>query len=300
MSAPPRVAAFRLATRGSALALVQASLAAAALEGAGAGQTATVVIRTAGDRQPNVAAEAMSGQGWFTSELEAALIDGRADCAVHSAKDLPSELAPGLAVAAHLERADPRDALVLRPGEGSALADLPAGARVGTSSPRRAAEVLALRPDIRVLSMRGNVDTRLRKLDAGEVDALVVACAGLDRLGRGGRATVRLDPRSFVPAPAQGALALQVVRGSEAHDLVARVDHQPTTIAVHAERALLERLGGGCRLALGAWARLEIDMLVLCAALATESGGAVRHAELAGDPRDPLALAQRVAAELAG
>jgi hydroxymethylbilane synthase len=300
VSAPPHVAAFRLATRGSALALAQASLAAAALEGAGARQTATAVIRTAGDRQPHVAAEAMTGQGWFTSELEAALLDGRADCAVHSAKDLPSELAPGLVVAAHLERGDPRDAVVLRLGEGSGLADLPAGARVGTSSPRRAAEVLAGRPDLRVVSMRGNVDTRLRKLDAGEVDALVVACAGLDRLGRGDRATVRLDPRSFVPAPAQAAIALEVVGGSEAEILVARVDHHATTTAVHAERGLLERLGGGCRLALGAWARLEMDMLVLCAALADEPGGAVRHTELAGDPRNPLELAERVAAELAG
>ena len=300
MNAPPHVAALRLATRGSALALVQASLAAAALEGAGALQTTTVVIRTAGDRQPDITAEAMTGQGWFTSELEAALLDGRADCAVHSAKDLPSELAAGLVVAAHLERADPRDALVLRAGEGSGLADLAAAARVGTSSPRRAAGLLAERPDLRVVSMRGNVDTRLRKLDEGEVDALVVACAGLDRLGRGLRATVRLDPRSFVPAPAQGALALEVRQGSEAERLVARVDHRPTTIAVQAERALLERLGGGCRLALGAWARLEMDMLVLSAAFADEPGSAVRFAEVAGDPCDPLALAGRVAAELAG
>jgi hydroxymethylbilane synthase len=295
----PRGGVLRLATRGSALALAQARLAASALGGAGAGAVAIVVIRTAGDRQPDTPADAMEGEGWFTSELEAALLGGRADCAVHSAKDLPTELAAGLAVVAHLERGDPRDALALRPGEGRSLADLVGGARVGTSSPRRAAQLLAARPDVRVVSIRGNVDTRLSKLDGGEVDALLLACAGLDRLGRADRVTVRLDPRRHVPAPAQGAVALEVTEGGAAAALVTGADHAATTIAVRAERALLARLGGGCRLPLGAWARLEGGRLVLSASLGT-AGGAVRYAELAGDAADPLALAGRVAAELAG
>jgi hydroxymethylbilane synthase len=300
MSPTPQPAALRLASRGSTLALAQAGLAAGALNRIGVSETVTVVIRTSGDREPDTPADAMTGQGWFTSELEAALLDGRADCAVHSAKDLPTELAAGLAVVAHLERGDPRDALALRAGEGDSLADVRAGARVGTSSLRRAAQLLAERPDLQVVPIRGNVDTRLRKLDEGQVDALLIACAGLDRLGRSDRATVRLDPCRFVPAPAQGAVALEVSLGDAAAALVARVDHAATSMAVQAERALLERLGGGCRLPLGAWARLDNEMLVLCAALGDQTSSTVRYAELAGDPRDPAGLAQRVAADLQG
>lgn len=293
---PPGV--LRLATRGSTLALAQADLAAAALQRAGVEATARVVIRTTGDRQADVPAEAMGGEGWFTAELEAALLDGRADCAVHSAKDLPSQLALGLRVAAHLERADPRDALVMRVGEGSAVHDLASGARVATSSPRRLALLLGDRPDLEVVPIRGNVDTRLRKLDDGEVDALLLACAGLDRLGRAGRATVRLDPRHFVPAPAQGAVALEVAERGAAGACVAPADHGPTSAAVLAERTVLKRLGGGCRLPLGAWARLEAGRLVLTAALGDATG--VRRVELAGDPGRPRELGERVAEALAG
>jgi hydroxymethylbilane synthase len=298
---PP--ATLRLATRGSALARTQAELAAAALARAGVGPTATVVLRTRGDLDADTPAALMTGDGWFTSELEAALLDGRADVAVHSAKDLPTRLRPGLTLASHLERADCRDALVSRDGGG--LDDLPEGASVGTSSPRREAFLRLLRPDVRVVPMRGNVDTRLRRLDEGRVDALVVACAGLDRLGLGRRIVERLDPRRFVPAPAQGAVALEAVEGSDAARRCRRVEHAPTSAAVTAERTVVSSVGGGCRLPLGAWGRIEEDAgeggarvlrLVLLAALVTPDG--LRSVELAGEPGDAAGLGRRAASRL--
>ena len=288
-------AAGRLATRGSALALAQAQLAIAALEAAGAGRWEPLVIRSEGDARPDVPAAEMSGQGWFTGALERALLAGEAGCAVHSAKDLPSTLAEGLRVVAHLERADPRDALVRRPGEAGGLDALPGNATVGTSSPRRAALLAALRPDLRAVPVRGNVDTRLRRLDEGELDALLLAAAGLDRLGRGDRATERLDPAVFAPAPAQGAVALEVPENTTAG--IAAADHAPTTLAVRAERALLGLLGGGCRLPLGAHARLEGDQLHLAAALGDGTGG-LRRASATGPATAPDLLAERVAAAL--
>jgi len=287
-------ARLRLATRGSALALAQADLARAALVAAGIGEVAVVVVRTTGDRRPETPVEAMEGQGWFTAELETALLDGRADAAAHSAKDLPTELAPGLRVAAHLPRADVRDAVVSRGGGG--LDGLAAGSTVGTSSVRRAALLGALRPDLRPVPIRGNVDTRLRKLDEGQVDALLLAAAGLDRLGLGERIGERLDPRHFVPAPAQGAVAIEAASGSDAAAACAAADDPPTSAAVAAERALLAELGGGCLLPLGAWARHEDGRLFLCAALVADDG--VRCAELAGDPGRPEELGGRVAEQL--
>ncbi len=291
--APP----LRLATRGSALALAQTGLAAARLVAAGVTSTETVVIRTRGDREADTPASAMEGMGWFTADLEAALLDGRADAAVHSAKDLPTEPALGArALLVVVDRGDPRDAIVTRDGGG--LAALPAGARVGTSSLRREHFLRALRPDVEVQPMRGNVDTRLRKLDAGEVDAVLLACAGLDRLGLGDRIAERLDPTDFVPAPAQGAIAVEGVGGTAAALHLVRADDPGAAAAVRAERTVLSRLGGGCRLPLGAWARLEAGRLVLAGALAVD--GEVRRAELSGDPERPVELGERVAAALRG
>ena len=205
---------LRLATRGSALALRQAALAAHALQAAGSLDLETFVVRTEGDRRTNAPIDQLEGQGWFTADLELSLLDGRADVAVHSAKDLPSALAPGLSIAAYLVRADARDGVVT--ASGRRIEELPAGATVGTSSARRAGFLAALYPGVRALPIRGNVDTRLRKLDAGEVDALVLACAGLDRLSLGHRFTQRLDALEFVPSPAQGAIALETVTDSAA------------------------------------------------------------------------------------
>ena len=285
---------LRLATRGSRLALAQAEIAAAELRRQGVEAVSTVVIRSEGDRLAATPVERLTGQGWFTAALEQALRDGRADLAVHSAKDLPSDLDPELPVAAYLARGDCRDALVTRDGRG--LESLPRGARVGTSSPRRAALLRCLRADLEAEPMRGNVDTRLRKLEGGEVDALVLACAGLDRLGLPATITCRLDPAIYVPAPCQGAIALQAPRDGSGFESCRGSDHAPTRAAAAAERAVLAALGGGCLLPLGAWARQEAGRLVLCAAL--EVGGEVRRAEDAGDPEAPEELGRRVAAQL--
>jgi hydroxymethylbilane synthase len=254
-----------------------------------------VIVRTQGDRAAGTPINRLRGQGWFTAALERALAAGQADIAVHSAKDLPSRLAPGFPVAAYLARGDCRDGLVTREGVG--LGDLPEGCVVGTSSTRRSAFLLSLRPDLRVVPLRGNVDTRLAKLDQGEVDALLVACAGVDRLGLGDRIATRLDPRVFVPAPCQGAIALQAGAASPALSTAAEVDDPSTRAAALAERTVLAALGGGCLLPLGVWARLEGGRLMVTAALA--AGGVLRRAEAEGDPRDPASLGTRVAAELA-
>jgi hydroxymethylbilane synthase len=283
--------ALRLATRGSPLALAQAALAEAALRRQGVEEVETVVIRTQGDRAADTPVERLEGEGWFTVALEQALLDGRADVAVHSAKDLPNRLAPGLPVAAFLERADCRDGLVTR--VGARLDDLPEGARVGTSSARRAALLAGVRPDLRAVPIRGNVDTRLSKLDAGEVDAILVACAGLDRIGRSDRITMRLDPAVFVPAPCQGAIALQASAESSVAGVCGAADDPATRAAATAERAVLAALGGGCLLPLGAWARQEAGRLLLTAALGGDL--AIRRAEGIGDPGAPAELGTRVA-----
>ena len=206
------ISLLRLATRGSALARAQAALAAKALQAPGGVEIETVIVHTEGDRRVDVPIGELDGQGWFTAELERSLLDGRADVAVHSGKDLPSMLAPGLSVAGYLHRADPRDGVVTN-GNRS-LAELPPGSTVGTSSARRAGLLAGLYPALRSVAIRGNVDTRLRKLEAGECDALVLACAGLDRLGLGDRCSERLDPMTFVPSPAQGAIALEAISDS--------------------------------------------------------------------------------------
>jgi hydroxymethylbilane synthase len=285
---------LRLATRGSALALRQTALAAGALISAGHGDVETLVIRTEGDRRVNAPIEQLEGQGWFTADLERSLLDGRAEVAVHSAKDLPSALAPGLRIAAYLARADVRDGVVS--AGGRSLAELPAGSTIGTSSARRAGLLAALYPGLQAVPIRGNVDTRLRKLDAGEFDALILACAGLDRLSLGDRFTERLDATEFTPSPAQGAIALETVTDSVAARVCARANDPATRIAVTAERAVLLGLGGGCLLPLGAWARIDDGRLVLSAALVT--GGAIRRAEMTGTVDEPEALGERVAARL--
>jgi hydroxymethylbilane synthase len=289
------VAALRLATRGSPLARAQAALAAAAIEAGGRGAGARlVIVRTGGDRNQATPIDEMEGQGWFTAEIERAILDGAADIAVHSAKDLPTTLAAGLEVVALLPRGDPSDALVTR--DGVALDLLRDGATVGSSSARRSALLAAIRPGLCCVPIRGNVDTRLRKLDAGEVDGLLVASAAMDRLGLSDRITERLDPRQFVPAPAQGAIALEAVGGSAAAEIAATAGDGATRLAVGCERAVLLALGGGCLLPLGVWARLEGERLVVSAALGAD--GSVARVELGGDPDDPGDLAARVAGAL--
>ncbi len=290
------VAALRIATRGSALALVQATGVRDALRAAGRA-TDLVIVETAGDRRlPDTA----WGEGAFVTAIEEALRDGRADIAVHSAKDVPLDGRPDLVIAAYLERADPRDALVVRAGttDVASLMDLPRGAIVGTDSPRRGAFCRDLRPDLVVRPIHGNVDTRLRRLDAGEVDALLLAVAGLVRLGRGDRITQRLATDLVPPAPGQGAIAVQVRAGDErAGAAVALLDHAPTRAAVDAERAFLQLCGGGCRAPIGAHAAMADGHVRVVAGIA-DGVGRVARGDGAGDPEGLRLLAERLVGEL--
>ena len=247
---------LRIGTRGSQLALTQTGWVADRLRAVGA-RVELVRISTRGDVRTDVPVHGLGGDGVFVRELEHALLDDRIDVAVHSLKDLPTAVTAGLEVAAVPQRALSFDALVTAKG-GVTLRTLPPGAVVGTSSVRRIAQVLAVRPDLVVRPLRGNVDTRLGRLDAGDYEAVVLAGAGLERLGLADRITEVLDPPTFWPAIGQGALALQIRTGdSRTRDVVTALDDEPTHHAVRAERSCLAALAGGCLAPIGGWARFE-------------------------------------------
>ena len=259
---------LRLGTRGSRLALKQSRIVADRLRDRGVTVELVTIVADGDLRAP----DAPIGEGIFVTALERALVAGEIDLAVHSAKDLPLDEDPRLTIVAYPERADPRDALVTR-GRATSLADLPRGATVGTDSPRRGGFVRALRPDLEVVSLHGNVDTRLRRLDSGEADALVLAAAGLDRLGAGGRATERLDPSAMPPAPGQAALAVQARRGdADVTALLAPLDDADVRRAVVTERALLKAMGGGCRAPVGALATSDHTGITLLAGAVSPDG----------------------------
>jgi len=287
-------ATVRIGTRESQLALAQARIVAGAVAPV-LGRAELVPISTRGDaisaRSPHANWVATDGQ--FTRELERALLDGRVDLVVHSYKDLPTEPVNGLVIGAVLERGDARDCLVT--ADGRTIEDLPFGARIGTSSPRRAAQLAAARADLIAMPIRGNVETRVARLQAGEFDGLMLAAAGLDRLGIEVAEHARLPFDLVLPAPAQGALAVQV-RATDASLLAAlgSVDHAPTRIGADAERALLRRIGGGCLAPLGALGEVTDETLRLRAAYET-TGGAYLRAEASG----PAANAARVVAQVA-
>jgi len=264
---PPSI---RLGSRSSILARWQAEEVQRRL--AAAGVAAEVVwIRTSGDRMQSGPLAAIGGKGLFTKELEEALLARRVDAAVHSLKDVPTDVPPGLALGAVLEREDPRDALVAAPG--TTLASLPASARLGTASLRRQAQLLALRPDLKCIPLRGNVDTRLQRWRAGEFDAIVLACAGLRRLGLEAVIAERLDPGHCCPAAGQGALAIECRAGDAAVlGAIARLNHAPTSLAVAAERAVLRRLQCGCDTPVGAYASWHAGQLRLAAVVAVPDG----------------------------
>jgi hydroxymethylbilane synthase len=248
---------LRVATRGSALALAQSELVARGLRAAWPGLAVELVaVLTEGDRRRDVTTAELGGKGVFTGGVQQAVLSGRTHAAVHSAKDLPSLQVPGMVLAAVPEREDPRDVLVAARGGqvaiGCALDDLPEGAQVGTGSPRRAALLGYLRPDLKVSPLRGNVDSRLRRVREGDLDAVVLAVAGLRRLGLELDGDP-LDPAVFVPAPGQGALAVEARDGdAETLDLLAAVTHDLSSRALRGERAFLARLGGSCTLPAGA------------------------------------------------
>jgi hydroxymethylbilane synthase len=286
------VLSVRIGSRGSALALWQAEHVKARLEALGH-VVAIQVITTTGDRLLDRRLESVGGKGAFLKEIEEALLSKEVDLAVHSLKDVPTSLPAGLGIVAVLERADPRDAFV---SAGPGLRDLPRGARVGTTSLRRQAVLREVRPDLVLSDLRGNVDTRLTRLREGRFDAILLAMAGLTRLGRAAEVTEALDPFLFVPAPGQGAIALECRdEDRPLAEAVAPLDHPRTASAVAAERAFLAGLGGGCNVPLGAYAQADPAGLRLLAFVARPDGSGMMRGERSGP--EAMALGRALAAD---
>jgi hydroxymethylbilane synthase len=295
------VTLLRIGTRGSALARWQANHVREALGTTCGVESEIVVVKTSGDKT-SAPVEQIGVIGVFTKELEDALLDGRADWAVHSMKDVPTEFSELCRVATVFEREDPRDALVSFRGE--TLENLPRGARIGTSSLRRASQLRQFRPDFQIIEIRGNVDTRLRKLAEGEYDAVVLAKAGIVRLGHASRVTEVLSPEIVLPAVGQGALGVEFMASREKEfRLVDQLIDRNTMLAVKAERALLADIQGGCRLPLGAWARLEAgEMVIDACVLAADGTESIRRRrkKVCHNERDAETLGKEVAGELLG
>jgi hydroxymethylbilane synthase len=295
---------IRIGARGSKLSLIQAESVRSAISMALGDDDAAVLVKivTSGDRIQDRTLSDIGGKGLFTLEIEQALAEGRIDCAVHSLKDMPTETPPGLVIAAIPEREDARDAF-LSPKFAS-LEALPRGARLGTASLRRQAQALRLRPDLEILALRGNVDTRLAKLESGEADAIVLAAAGLNRLGLQDRIRAFIDPLNAPPAPGQGALAIQTRAEDRNAPWLAGLRHRPTALIVAAERAALAALDGSCRTAIGAFARIGGQRLILTVEALSPDGAhrfrGERGAELSGDGDEDRAtdLGLRLGAEI--
>ena len=293
---------LRIGTRGSAMALYQAHLVrdrlAAAHPGLAApGMIELDIIRTTGDRVQNRLLAEIGGKGLFTKEIEQALIDRRVDLAVHSLKDMETFLPPGLEIACILPRDDPRDALVSR--DGSTLAALPRGAKIGTASLRRTAQLLRRRPDLAVAPIRGNVDTRLDKMAAGEVDGLLLALCGLERLGRADAASDTLSVDDMLPAVGQGALAIEIrADDAELRELLLALNDAASAACVTAERAMLAALDGSCRTPIAGLATLAGDGLRLRALLLAADGSAERRAEGSALVADATALGKEIGGRL--
>jgi hydroxymethylbilane synthase len=291
------VTSLRIASRGSELALWQSRAVQAALHAADPALVVEIqVMKTTGDVIQDVPLAKIGDKGLFTKELDAALLAGAADLAVHSLKDVPTRLPDGLVLAAVTEREDPRDVLLLPPGRAGDLHSLPPGARVGTSSLRRRAQLQALRPDLAVLDLRGNLNTRLAKLDRGGYDAIVLAAAGVKRLGWMDRVAAYLDPPAWLPAVGQGALA--VVARADRGDVLDRLRplHDPHAAAcTTAERALLRALEGGCQVPIGALGRVEGGRVVLHGLVAELDGGRILRVEESGPLDEADALGRRAA-----
>lgn len=288
---------MKLGTRGSALALWQANWTRTALERRWPRLTVELVpIKTTGDKILDVPLAKIGGKGLFTKELDEALLDGRIDLAVHSMKDVPFQLPDGIDFAAIPEREDPRDAFV---SNGLRLKDLPKQAKVGTSSLRRQVQLRHRFPSLDLVTLRGNVDTRLRKLDAREFDAIILAAAGLKRLGHADRVTEFLEDDIMVSAVGQGALGIVCRSGDEeTRRLLAVLDHAPTRIAVTAERGLLRALGGSCQVPIGGKARIEANAIVIKGLVASLDGKTVISEELRGAMDDPAALGMELGRKL--
>jgi hydroxymethylbilane synthase len=294
---------LRLGTRGSPLAMAQSREVAAALanmkpELGEPGAIEIVVIRTTGDAIQNRSLANQGGKGLFVKEIEEALERGAVDIGVHSAKDLPTHLPPDMAIGCVLPRADPRDAFFAR--RHTTLQTLPPGSLVGTASPRRQALILSTRPDLNVTLLRGNVETRLRKLDEGEVDATLLAVAGLDRLEQSGRITEYLDPNVIVPAAGQGTIALEI-RSSDhrVRDLIAPANCAASAVMLDAERSVVSALNGSCNSPIAAWARMQSGEFVIDALAAKLDGSAIHRVRLTGVTADALPIGREAGRQLA-
>jgi hydroxymethylbilane synthase len=291
----------RIATRGSALALWQAEWVKAQLIAREPGLTVELVIlKTRGDKIQDRALSEVGGKGLFVKEIEEALLDGRAEIAVHSMKDLPGEIPDALTIGAVPEREDARDALIVAPNVAAKdVASLPEGARVGTSSLRRVCQLRARRPDLDILPMRGNVDTRVRKVLAGELSAIILACAGLKRLGYAGHITTALTLEESLPAIGQGALAIECRRDDAATlTRLTPLRHTATEHAVTAERAFLRRLEGDCKTPLAAHATLTTETLHITGLVASPDGTTILCAVLQGPPTEADTLGRTLAEHL--
>ncbi len=296
---------LRLGTRGSELALFQARAVAALLQERTGDACEIVVIKTSGDRLSEANLSAIGGKRVFVKEIEDALLAGEIDLAVHSSKDMPVLLPDGLIVGAVLPREDPRDAIVLPQSAGAprpiedVIRALGASPRIGTSSVRRIAQLTGVFPGATFLPIRGNLGTRLRKLDAGDYDALILAAAGLRRLGHGERITASVPVDVCVPAPGQGIIAIEIRReDARLQEIVARIDDPKAAIALAAERAVVTRLGGGCQMPIGAYADLTADPMRLTAIVISVDGQHVARAATTGSPGDADALGAEAASQL--
>jgi hydroxymethylbilane synthase len=289
-----------IGSRGSQLALVQSEWARDVLAAAHPDlQIEIEVINTKGDKLLDVPLAKIGDKGLFVKELEAALLDGRVDIAVHSAKDMPTETPDGVAIIAFTKREDVHDVFVAGPGDAHGLADLAQGAVVGSSSLRRRSQLLSLRPDLRIVNIRGNVQTRLRKVEDEHMAGTVLAAAGLARLGQAQLAAFAFGFEQMLPAVGQGALAVEGRAGDErVSALVAPLHHEPAALAVRAERALMHTLEGGCQVPIAALARLDGDELVLHAFVGSLDGSVCVRDEDSGAADDPEALGWQLAARL--
>lgn len=287
--------AVRIATRGSDLALAQANYVSGRIQAELGLQTELVVVKTTGDRIQNVSLAKIGGKGLFVKEIEEALLEERADVAVHSAKDLPARLADELALVAFPERQDPRDALVSR-RPGASVDDLPTGARIGTGSARRSAQLLARRSDLEIVSLRGNVPTRIQKLESDGLDAVLLACAGLDRLGRELEISERISPDVLLPAVCQGTLALEARLADPLSEKLASLDDPEVSVPASAERAFLIRLGGDCSVPMAVHAEWQDPGLLRVRGLvASHDGVHMARCEVTGPAVDASELGTQVA-----
>ncbi|MGH7464495.1 MAG: hydroxymethylbilane synthase [Longimicrobiales bacterium] len=291
---------LRLASRGSTLALWQAHHVQALLRGQHPALDIEIeILHTTGDRITDVPLSMIGDRGLFTKEVDSAVLDGRAHCAVHSFKDVPTRLPDGLMLAAVMQREDPRDAFLPAPGRAERIEALPAGARIGTSSLRRRSLLLALRPDLVIEDLRGNLDTRLRKLDAGRYDGIILALAGLRRFGREDRARELLGPPHWLPAAGQGALALLARAGDrETLSMLAPLNDETARAATEAERAFLGRLEGGCQIPIGALGTVDGAKLTLRGLVASLDGATIVRGEGSGSAAAARAVGEQLAQQL--